>query len=149
MNSRKRFMKKRKIEREVHGTFQERPKEVAGSPQLRMKGAWKGPAGGWDGAVEEDQGGGGAPKEFEMKRDPHTHPQHHVLPMQNVPCGAGQMQARCPDHAMAMLPYTLPGPIELSIDGELDSSSPSRLAGNKLDALVATMKKNSRVRGGQ
>ena len=93
--------------------------------------------------------GGGAPKEFEMNRDPHTHPQHHVLPMQNVPCGAGQMQARCPDHAMAMLPYTLPGPIELSIDGELDSSSHSRLAGNKLDALVATMKKNSRVRGGQ
>lgn len=84
-----------------------------------------------------------------MKRDHRTHPQHHVLPMQIVACGAGQMQARCPDHAKAMLSYALPAPIELSIDGELDSSSHSPLAGNKLDALVATMKKNSRVRGGQ
>lgn len=53
-------MKKKKREREVRGTFQERLKDVVGSPQLRMKGARKGPAGGWDGAVEEDQGGGGA-----------------------------------------------------------------------------------------
>ena len=51
---------KKKGERKVRGTFQERLKDVAGSPQLRMKGAQKGPAGGWDGAVEEDQGGGGA-----------------------------------------------------------------------------------------
>lgn len=59
------------------------------------------------------------------------------------------MQARCPDHAMAVLPNALPTPIELSIDGELDSSSHSPLAGNKHDAFVAMMKKNSRVRGGQ
>ena len=41
---------------------------------------------------------------------------------------------------MAMLPYALPAPIELSVDGELDGSSHSPLAGNKHDALVATMK---------
>lgn len=61
VNSRERF----------DGTFQEKLKDVAGSPQLRRKGAQKGLVGGWDGEVEEDQGERGQ-REFKTNQNKTT-----------------------------------------------------------------------------